>query len=128
MFKNFIKRPVMAIVVSLIIVFLGMLSIKTLPISQFPEIAPPRVIVTLAYPGASADVLVKSALIPLERSINGVPGMKYMVSDATSAGEATIQIIFELGTDPNQAVVNVKNRVDKVINNLPHLVQLEGLL
>lgn len=128
MFKNFIKRPVMAIVVSLMIIFLGLLSIKTLPISQFPEIAPPRVMVTLAYPGASADVLVKSALIPLERSINGVPGMKYMVSDATSAGEATIQIIFELGTDPNQAVVNVKNRVDKVINNLPHLVQLEGVI
>jgi hydrophobic/amphiphilic exporter-1 (mainly G- bacteria), HAE1 family len=128
MFKSFIKRPVMAIVVSLIIVFLGLLSIKTLPISQFPEIAPPRVIVTLAYPGASADVLVKSALIPLERSINGVPGMKYMVSDATSAGEATIQVVFELGTDPNQAVVNVKNRVDKVINNLPHLVQLEGVI
>lgn len=99
-----------------------------LPVSQFPEIAPPRVIVTLAYPGASADVLVKSALIPLERSINGVPGMKYMVSDATSAGEATIQVIFELGTDPNQAVVNVKNRVDKAINNLPHLVQLEGVV
>ncbi|WP_291274970.1 efflux RND transporter permease subunit [Flavobacterium sp.] len=128
MFKNFIKRPVMAIVVSLIIIFMGLLSIKTLPISQFPEIAPPRVIVTLAYPGASADVLVKSALIPLERSINGVPGMKYMVSDATSAGEATIQVVFELGTDPNQAVVNVKNRVDKVINNLPHLVQLEGVI
>lgn len=99
-----------------------------LPVSQFPEIAPPRVIVTLAYPGASADVLVKSALIPLERSINGVPGMKYMVSDATSAGEATIQVIFELGTDPNQAVVNVKNRVDKAISNLPHLVQLEGVV
>ena len=118
----------MAIVVSLLIVFLGLLSIKTLPVSQFPEIAPPRVIVTLAYPGASADVLIKSSLIPLERSINGVPGMKYMVSDATSAGEATIQVIFELGTDPNQAVVNVKNRVDKVINNLPRLVQLEGVI
>ena len=115
-------------VVSLLIVFLGMLSIKTLPVSQFPEIAPPRVIVTLAYPGASADVLIKSSIIPLERSINGVPGMKYMISDATSAGEATIQVIFELGTDPNQAVVNVKNRVDKVINNLPHLVQLEGVI
>lgn len=128
MFKNFIKRPVMAIVVSLIIVFVGLLSIKTLPVSQFPEIAPPRVIVTLAYPGASADVLIKSAIIPLERSINGVQGMRYIVSDATSAGEATIQIIFELGTDPNQAVVNVKNRVDKVINNLPRLVQLEGVI
>ncbi|MFD2892686.1 efflux RND transporter permease subunit [Flavobacterium chuncheonense] len=128
MFKSFIKRPVMAIVVSLIIIFLGLLSIKTLPISQFPEIAPPRVIVTLAYPGASAEVLEKSSLIPLERAINGVPGMRYIVSDATSAGEATIQILFELGTDPNQAVVNVKNRVDKVINTLPELVQLEGVI
>ncbi|KAB8153625.1 efflux RND transporter permease subunit [Kordia sp. TARA_039_SRF] len=128
MFKNFIKRPVMAIVVSLIILFIGGLSIKNLPISQFPEIAPPRVLITIAYPGSSADVLVKSTLIPLERSINGVQGMKYMVSDATSAGEATIQVIFELGTDPNQAVVNVKNRVDQVINKLPPLVQLEGVV
>lgn len=128
MFKNFIKRPVMAIVVSLIIIFLGLLSIKTLPISQFPEIAPPRVLITLAYPGASAEVLEKSSLIPLERAINGVPGMRYIVSDATSAGEATIQVLFDLGTDPNEAVVNVKNRVDKVINKLPELVQLEGVI
>jgi len=128
MFKNFIKRPVMAIVVSLIILFIGGLSITNLPISQFPDIAPPRVLITIAYPGSSADVLVKSTLIPLERSINGVQGMKYIVSDATSAGEATIQVIFELGTDPNQAVVNVKNRVDQVINKLPPLVQLEGVV
>lgn len=128
MFKNFIKRPVMAIVVSLIIIFLGLLSIKTLPISQFPEIAPPRVLITLAYPGASAEVLETSSLIPLERAINGVPGMRYIVSDATSAGEATIQVLFDLGTDPNEAVVNVKNRVDKVINTLPELVQLEGVI
>lgn len=128
MFKNFIKRPVMAIVVSLIIIFLGLLSIKTLPISQFPEIAPPRVLITLAYPGASAEVLEKSSLIPLERAINGVPGMRYIVSDATSAGEATIQVLFDLGTDPNEAVVNVNNRVDKVINTLPELVQLEGVI
>ena len=128
MFKNFIKRPVMAIVVSLIIIFLGLLSIKTLPISQFPEIAPPRVLITLAYPGASAEVLETSSLIPLERAINGVPGMRYIVSDATSAGEATIQVLFDLGTDPNEAVVNVKNRVDKVINKLPELVQLEGVI
>ncbi|WP_100612688.1 efflux RND transporter permease subunit [Confluentibacter lentus] len=128
MFKIFIKRPVMAIVASLIILFMGLLSIKTLPISQFPEIAPPRVIVTVSYPGASADVLVQTSLIPLERAINGVEGMKYIVSDATSAGEATIQVIFELGTDPNQAVVNVKNRVDQAINKLPALVQLEGVV
>ncbi|MCB0640407.1 MAG: efflux RND transporter permease subunit [Phaeodactylibacter sp.] len=128
MFRNFIKRPVLAIVVSLIIMFMGALSIETLPVSQFPEIAPPRVLISIAYPGASADVLVKSTLIPLERSINGVQGMKYIVSDATSAGEATIQVIFELGTDPNRAVVNVKNRVDQVMNRLPPLVQLEGVV
>jgi len=128
MFSRFIHRPVLAIVVSLAFVFLGLLAIRTQPISQFPEISPPRVIVTIAYPGASADVLVKSTLIPLERSINGVPGMKYMISDATSAGEATIQVIFELGADPNAAVVNVKNRVDQVLNRLPALVQLEGVV
>lgn len=118
----------MAIVLSLIIVFLGALSIKTLPTSQFPNIAPPRVMITLAYPGASADVLVKSSLITIERAINGVPGMKYLVSDATSAGEATIQVIFELGTDPSQAMVNVKTRVDQVMSRLPELVQLEGVV
>jgi len=128
MFSKFIKRPVFAIVISVVIVFLGYLSIRTLPTSQFPEIAPPRVIVTVAYPGASAEVLVQTTLIPLEQAINGVQGMKYIVSDATSAGEATIQIIFELGTDPSKAVVNVKNRVDQAMNRLPELVQLEGVV
>lgn len=128
MFNIFIKRPVMAIVLSLIIVFLGFLSIRTLPTSQFPDIAPPRVIVSLAYPGASADVLVQSSLITIERAINGVPGMKYIVSDATSAGEATIQVIFALGKDPNQAMVNVKTRLDQVMSRLPELVQLEGVV
>ena len=99
MFKRFIHRPVLAIVVSLVLVFLGVLSARSRPISQFPEIAPPLVTVTLAYPGASAAVLVDSSLVLLERSINGVPGMRYIVSDATSAGEATIQIVFEPGTD-----------------------------
>ena len=96
--------------------------------SQFPEISPPRVMVSLVFPGASADVLVQSSIISLERAINGVPGMSYMISDATSAGEATIQVIFELGTDPNEAVVNVKNRVDQALNWLPPLVQLEGVI
>jgi HAE1 family hydrophobic/amphiphilic exporter-1 len=128
MIQKFIRRPVLAIVVSLILLFLGALAIKSRPTSQFPAIAPPLVTVTLAYPGASAAVLVDSALITLERSINGVPGMKYMVSDATSAGEATIQVVFELGTDSNLAVVNVKNRVDQVRNLLPALVQLEGIV
>lgn len=128
MLNIFLRRPVMAIVLSLVMIFLGFLSIKTLPISQFPEIAPPRVIVTLAFPGSSADVLVQSSLISIERAINGVPGMKYIVSDATSAGEATIQVIFDLGVDPNAAMVLVKTRLDQVMSKLPPLVQLEGVI
>lgn len=128
MFNKFLKRPVLAIVLSLVIIFMGILAIETLPVSQFPSIAPPMVVVNIDYPGASADVLVNSVLIPLEKAINGTPGMKYMTSDATSAGEATIQVVFDLGTDPNQAVVNVKNRVEQVTNRLPPLVQREGLV
>lgn len=128
MFNKFIKRPVLAIVLSLVIVFMGFLAIDTLPISQFPSIAPPVVVVNIAYPGASAKVLVDAVLIPMEKAINGAPGMKYMTSDATSAGEATIQVIFNLGTDPNQAVVNVKNRIEQVTSRLPPLVQREGLI
>ncbi len=125
---QFIHRPVLAIVMSVLVVFLGLLAMRSLPVSQFPEISPPRVMVSLAFPGASADVLVKSSLITLERAINGVPGMSYIISDATSAGEATIQVVFELGTNPNEALVNVKNRVDQMINRLPTLVQLEGVI
>ena len=128
MFQRFISRPVLAICTSLVLVFLGLLAINTRPVSQFPEISPPRVIVNIFYPGASAAVLIDSTLIPLERSINGVQGMKYMISDSTSAGEATIQVIFDLGTDPDLAVVNVKNRVDQVMNVLPALVQREGVV
>ena len=94
MFKQFIKRPVLAIVISVIILFIGGLSIKQLPVSQFPQIAPTTVNIFIAYPGSSADVLVKSTLIPLETAINGVQDMRYIASDATSAGEGTIRIIF----------------------------------
>lgn len=128
MFQRFTHRPVLAIVLAIIVVFLGVLALRSLPVSQFPEVAPPRVMVSLAFPGASANVLVKSTLITLERAINGVPGMSYILSDATSAGEATIQVVFELGTDPNDALVRVKNRVDQVRNKLPPLVQLEGIV
>ena len=128
MFKKFIQRPVLAIVISVIIVFTGLLAIKQLPISQFPEIAPTTVNIFIAYPGSSADVLVKSTLIPLETAINGVQGMRYIASDATSAGEGTLRIIFEPGTDPNDAVVMVKTRVDQVMPLLPELVQREGVI
>ncbi len=128
MFTKFIHRPVLAIVLSLLIVFIGILSINTLPVSQFPPVAPPRVMVTLSFPGASSDVLVKSSIINLEQAINGVQGMRYIISDATSAGEATIQVLFNPGTDSNAALVQVKTRVDQALNKLPKLVQLEGVI
>src|ERR1700722_20587362 len=128
MFSQFLRRPALAIVISIIILFLGGLSIKTLPISQFPNVAPPSVVVTLAYPGASAQVLVDSVLVILEQSINGVQDMRYMISAGTSAGEATILVIFEPGTDPNVAVLNVQNRVQTVKQRLPPIVELEGII
>lgn len=128
MFEKFLKRPVMAIVLSIVIVFMGVLAIETLPTAQFPDIAPPVVVVNIAFPGSSARVLENSVLIPMEKAINGVPNMKYMTSDATSAGEATIQIYFNLGTDPNLNMVNVKTRIEQVTNRLPELVQREGLI
>jgi len=128
MFSKFIHRPVFAIVISVMIVFVGLLAIKKLPISQFPDIAPTTVNIFIAYPGASADVLVKSTLITLENAINGVQDMRYIATDATSAGEATLRIIFEPGTDPNDAVIRVKTRVDQVMPLLPELVQREGVI
>jgi len=128
MFNLFLKRPVLAIILSLVIIFMGALAIKTLPTSQFPEIAPPMVMVSASYPGASAKSLAESVIIPLEQAINGAWGMRYMTSDATSAGEANIQVIFNPGTDINQALVQVSNRVEQVRNRLPVLVQREGVI
>ena len=128
MFSKFIRRPVFAIVISIMIVFVGVLAIQKLPISQFPDIAPTTVNIFIAYPGSSADVLVKSTLITLEQAINGVQDMRYIATDATSAGEATLRIIFEPGTDPNVAVIRVKTRVDQVMPLLPELVQREGVI
>jgi HAE1 family hydrophobic/amphiphilic exporter-1 len=128
MFSQFLRRPALAIVISIIILFLGGLSIKTLPISQFPSVAPPSVIVAVSFPGASANVLVDSVLIILEQAINGVPDMRYMASAATSAGEGAIQIVFEPGTDANVAVLNVQNRIQTVKNRLPPLVEREGII
>ncbi len=128
MFTKILHRPAFAIVISIILLFLGVLGIKTLPIAQFPDIAPPTVMVSISYPGASANVLVESVLIPLEQSINGVQNMRFITSSATSAGEAAIIIYFEPGTDPNINVVNVQNRVNIVLFQLPPLVGREGIL
>src|SRR4029079_11066397 len=100
----------------------------TLPISQFPSVAPPSVQVSVSFPGASAKVLVESTMVILERAINGVPDMRYMTSAATSAGEASIMITFEPGTDPNVAVLNVNNRIQMVKNRLPPIVEREGII
>jgi HAE1 family hydrophobic/amphiphilic exporter-1 len=128
MFGRILYRPALAIVISIILLFLGVLGIFTLPIAQFPNIAPPTVRVGISYPGASANVLVNSVLVPLERAINGVQNMRYMTSAATSAGEAAITIFFEPGTDPNINAVNVLNRVNVVRSQLPELVQREGII
>lgn len=128
MFTKFLHRPALAIVISLLILFMGGLAISTLPISQFPSVAPPSVQVSISFPGASAKILVDSTLVILERAINGVPDMRYMTSAATSAGEAAITITFEPGTDPNVAVLNVTNRIQMVKNQLPPIVDREGII
>ena len=127
MFSKFIHRPVLSIVISLVIVFLGALALSQLPITQFPSISPPKVNINADYPGANGELMIKSVVIPLERAINGVPGMKYIASDAGNDGTATIQVVFELGTDPNIASVNIQNRVAAVVNKLPPIVVREGV-
>jgi len=127
MFNKFIKRPVLSIVISVIITLLGAIAIIQLPVTQFPVISPPKVNITAEYPGANAELMIKAVVIPLERAINGVPGMKYIASDAGNDGVTSIQVVFELGTDPNIAAVNVQNRVAAVINKLPPLVVREGV-
>jgi hydrophobic/amphiphilic exporter-1 (mainly G- bacteria), HAE1 family len=127
-FEKFVHRPALAIVISLIILLMGALSIVMLPISQFPTVAPPSVVVAVSFPGASAKILVESVLVILERAINGVPDMRYMTSSSASAGEAEIIITFEPGTDPNVAVLNVTNRIQRVKNRLPPIVDREGII
>ena len=127
MFNKFIKRPVLSIVISIIITLLGALALVQLPVTQFPSVSPPKVNINAEYPGANGELMIKSVVIPLERAINGVPGMKYIDSDAGNDGTATIQVVFNLGTDPNIASVNVQNRVAAVINKLPPIVVREGV-
>src|SRR5215203_2029802 len=124
---RFIKRPRLSIVISLIITLLGALSLTQLPMTQFPSIAPPEVNVTVEFTGANAETVTKAAIVPLERSINGVPGMKYMSSDAGNDGVGVVQIIFEIGTSPDIAAVNVQNRVAAVMAELPAEVIKNGV-
>lgn len=127
MIAQIIHRPILAVVISLIILFLGILSLMQLPMSLFPSIAPPEVNVTVEYTGANAETVTKAAIVPLERAINGVPGMKYMSSDAGNDGVGVVQILFETGTDPDAAGVNVQNRVSAVMGELPPEVVKNGV-
>lgn len=127
MFRKFIENPVLSTVISIIIVILGLLGLASLPISQYPEIAPPTVVVTASYQGASADVVMKSVIVPLEEQINGVENMSYMTSTASSNGNASITIFFKQGTNPDMAAVNVQNRVTKATSLLPNEVIKSGI-
>lgn len=127
MISQFIHRPILSIVLSLIITLLGALALNQLPMTQFPGVAPPEVNVTVEYTGANAEAVTKAAIVPLERAINGVPGMKYMSSDAGNDGVGVIQIIFEIGTDPDVAAINVQTRVSDILGELPEEVIKAGV-
>ena len=123
----FIKRPVMAMSISILILVIGLISLFTLPVEQYPDIAPPTVYVQATYTGADANAVMNSVIMPLEESINGVENMMYITSTATNAGTATIQIYFKQGTDPDMAAVNVQNRVSKAQGLLPAEVTKIGV-
>ena len=123
----FIKRPVMAISISVLILAIGLISLFTLPVEQYPDIAPPTVYVTASYTGADAEAVMNSVIMPLEESINGVEDMMYISSSASNAGLAIIQVYFKQGTDPDMAAVNVQNRVAKAQGLLPAEVTKVGV-
>ena len=125
---KFINRPVLSTVISIVIVILGILGLLSLPISQYPDIAPPTVRVSTTYQGANAQTVLNSVIAPLEEQINGVENMMYMTSTATNTGEADIQVYFKQGTDPDMAAVNVQNRVAKAQGFLPAEVTKVGVI
>jgi len=128
MFNKFIHRPVLSIVISLFITLLGLIALTQLPMTQFPDIAPPEVNVTTKYTGANAETCVKAVVTTLERAINGVPGMAYMSSVSGNDGTSVIQIIFKSGVNPEIAAVNVQNRVSSVIDELPEEAVKAGVI
>ena len=124
--KSFIERPVLASVISIVIVIAGIIGLASLPVEQYPDIAPPTVMVHASYPGASAETIQKSVIVPLEEAINGVEDMTYITS-AAAAGSASISIYFKQGTDPDMAAVNVQNKVSTATGQLPSEVTQIGV-
>lgn len=127
MIEMFIKRKILSLIISVMIVLLGILALFQLPITQFPDIVPPSVTVTAKYTGANAEVSADAVALPLERAINGVPGMTYMSTVTSNDGLTLIQVFFEVGTDPDLAAVNVQNRVTTILDELPEEVIRAGV-
>ena len=127
MLKTFIERPVLSTVISIIIVILGILGLTVLPVTQYPDIAPPTVQVAASYPGANAQTVLESVIVPIEEQINGVEGMDYITSTASNDGSASIQVVFKQGIDPDIASVNVQNRVARATPLLPNEVTRSGV-
>ncbi len=123
----FIRRPIFAIVISVVITLAGLLALSAIPISQYPNITPPQVTVSVSYPGASAETVAKVVGQPIEEQVNGVPDMLYMQSTSSSSGTYSLQVTFAIGTDPNIDQVNVQNRVQLAEALLPTEVQQEGI-
>ena len=124
--KHFIERPVLASVISIVIVIAGLIGLATLPVEQYPDISPPTVMVRASYPGASAETIQKSVIVPLEQAINGVEDMTYMTSSA-AVGSASVTIYFRQGTNADMAAVNVQNKVSRATGQLPPEVTQIGV-
>ncbi len=125
--EYFIVRPRFAGVISIIMVLLGLLAIAVLPVSQYPEITPPQIVVSTVYPGAGAQVVIDTVAVPVENQINGVEDMLYMTSSSNDDGSYKLTITFNIGTDPDMAQVKVQNRLNRVMSQLPEIVQRQGL-
>ena len=125
---RFIKRPVLSTVISILIVILGAIGLVSLPIEQYPDIAPATVSVSTTYTGANAQTVLNSVIVPLEEQINGVENMDYMTSTASNTGEARINVFFKQGVDPDMAAVNVQNRVSKALGLMPAEVTQVGVI